>query len=285
MAGAGMGEGPGPGGLGGGGNIGGPSGEGGGFYNDIYNGQIPISQPITPVPVIPGQMMPIGNNIENAWIPGAQQAEAIYNEGGLPLDPNNYLANTMASLNGPNPYTSQLGEFDPNNPAINKFNQFMPGSTNPYADQMFDISADRIQDQINSQFGAAGQGSSSGNLNEQISQLGDYGAKFYGGIYDADMNRGLQATQGQSNAYLDASGQRLNALGQAQTGRQSSTNAAATFLPGIQSQIQNEPWSNLRQYSDIVGQLTGSSPQQPKEQGSSGWDKLIGIGSIAAGLF
>ena len=226
-------------------------------------------------------MSPIGTNIEDAWIPGAEQANLIYNEGLPALDPNNYLQNTMAALNGPNPYTSQLGGFNANNPALQQFDQFMPGNTNPYADQLFNLGADSIQDRLNSQFGASGQGSSSGNLVNQARDLGAWNAKYYGGIYDADMNRALEATQGKSNAYLDASRQRLDALGQAQTGQQASTNAAATFLPGIQQQIQNEPWNNLQQYSNIVGQLTGSSPQS-NDPKSSGWDKLIGIGTIAA---
>jgi hypothetical protein len=419
--------------------------------------------------LVPGAMG-FEKDIEKSWRPGVQQATNIYNEGLPALDPNNYLANTMASLNAGNPYASQLGGFTPNNPALNSlsgfdpsnpytsqvgnfdptnqglqglqnfdptnqdlsglrgfdptnsglqglqnfdptnsglqgiqnfdptnqgiagFNSFTQGGTNPYAQQLFDISADQIQDQINSQFGSSGQGSSSGNLNEQISQLGDYGAQFFGGIYDNDMNRALQATQGRSDAYqaqnalgLDALGQYatgmqnqnqlglnalgqyatgmqnqnqlglsaldsaatgtqnqnalglgalgqfstgsqeqnalgLNALGTAQSGwgdstnadlaarglgvdayanqdaqrlsalqaaggmQQNATNSAASFLPGILSQIQNQPYNNLDQYSQIVSRLTGSSPQKAEQEKTSGFEKLIGLGTMAGGL-
>jgi len=316
-----------------------------------------------------------GGNIENSWKPGGAEAAQIFNQGLAPLDPNNYLANSMAALNAGNPYTSQIAGFSPNNPAlaglsnfnasnpytsqigsyntanqglaglqnfdstnssISGYDQFLSG-TNPYADQLFDISANQIQDQINSQFGSSGQGSSSGNLNEQISQLGDYGAQFYGGIYDSDMNRALEATTGAVNATqaqnelglagltgystgTQAQNQLgLDALGTAQSGwgdstmanlsaqqaattaygnqdqqsldaqiaaaaaQQNATNATASFLPGMLSQAQMEPYNNLSAYTDIVSRLTGTSPQTA-EASSSGWDKLIGLGTMAGGL-
>jgi hypothetical protein len=235
-----------------------------------------------------GKMGSVGNDIENAWIPGANQAGFIFNKGLPELDPNNYLANTMAGLNGTNPYGEQMGQFDPTNQGIGGFDAFTNGGSNPYADQMFDISAAKIRDQINSQFGSAGQGSSSGNLDEQISQLGDYGAKFYGDIYNADQDRALQATQGRVNAYQGQNQLGLDALSGAATANQNQINSAGSFLPGIQAQIQNQPYNNLSQYANIIGQLTGSSPQQAKQpgaEGSSGFDKLLGVGAIAASFY
>jgi hypothetical protein len=264
-----------------GGNVGnGQTGGGGGADQfDHRNPQNNYYQPPPPPPPqVMGQMGPIGTDIEQAWVPGAQQAGMIYNQGLPELDPNNYLANTMAGLNGPNPYGQQMGNFDPTNQGIGGFDAFTNGATNPYADQMFDNSSARIRDQINSQFGGHGQGSSTGNMAEQIQQLGDYGAKFYGNIYEGDQNRALDATQGRVNAYQNQNQLGLDALSGASGAHQNQLNSAGSFLPGIQQQIQNQPYNNLSQYSNIVSQLTGSSPQQQQQQGSSGWDKLIGAG-------
>jgi hypothetical protein len=263
-----------------GGNQGGPGGNEGGY--DPYGN--PIKKPPPPPPVL-GKIGGIGSDIEDAWIPGAQQAGLIYNQGLPELDPNGYLENTMAGLNAVNPYGEQLGNFDATNQGIGGFDAFTNGASNPYADQMFDNSSARIRDQINSQFGGSGQGSSTGNMTEQIRQLGDYGAKFYGDIYNSDQDRALQATQGRVNAYQGENQLGLDALSGAASANQNQINAAGSFLPGIQSQIQNQPYNNLSQYANIVSQLTGSSPQKQEEQGSSGWDKLLGAGAVAGAIF
>ena len=311
----------------------------------------------------------------NAGNPYASQLGAF--------DPNNPALNALGGFDPSNPYTSQVGNFDPTNAGlqglqnfdptnsglqslqnfdptnqgIGGFDAFTQGGINPYAQKMFDLSADQIQDQINSQFGNAGQGSSSGNLNEQISQLGDYGTKFFGNLYENDQNRALQATQGRSDAYQNQNQLGLNALGQYATGlqnqnqlglsalsdfsqgsqaqnalgldalgtaqsgwgdstqadlaargmgidaygaqdaqrlsalqaaggmQQNALNSNASFLPGMLSQIQQQPYSNLDAYSQIVSRLTGSSPQSgPEPAKASAWDKAIGVGSMLGGL-
>ena len=326
------------------------------------------------------------------------------------FDPTNSGLQGLQNFDPTNAFMGGLQNFDPTNQGIAGFDSFTQSGTNPYASKLFDLSADQIQDQINSQFGISGQGSSSGNLNEQISKLGDYGTKFFGNLYDSDMNRALQATTGRSDAIqaqnqlglqglaqgaqtsqaqnalglnalgqyatgmqnqnqlglnalgqyatgmqnqnqlglsaldsaatgtqnqnalgLNAAGQfstgsqaqnalGLNALGTAQSGWGDSTqadlaargmgidaygaqdaqrlsalqaaggmdqnalNSAASFLPGMLSQIQNQPYSNLANYANIVSQLTGSSPQQAEQQKTSGFDKLIGLGGMVGGL-
>ena len=86
------------------------------------------------------------------------------------------------------------------------------------------------------------------------------------------------------DAYGAQDAQRLSALQSAGGMDQNALNSAASFLPGMLSQIQNQPYSNLANYANIVSQLTGSSPQQAEQQKTSGFDKLIGLGTMAGGL-
>jgi len=331
----------------------------------------------------------------NAGLQGLQNFDPTNQDlsGLRNFDPTNSGLQGLQNFDPTNAFMGGLQNFDPTNQGIAGFDSFTQSGTNPYASKLFDLSADQIQDQINSQFGNAGQGSSSGNLNEQISKLGDYGTKFFGNLYDNDMNRALQATTGRSDAIqaqnqlglqglaqgaqtsqaqnalgLNALGQYatgmqdqnqlglsaldsaatgaqnqnqlglsalsdfsqgsqaqnalgLNALGTAQSGwgdstqadlaargmgidaygqqdaqrlsalqaaggmQQNALNSNASFLPGMLSQIQQQPYSNLDAYSQIVSRLTGSSPQSgPEPAKASAWDKAIGVGSMLGGL-
>ena len=316
------------------------------------------------------------NNIEDYWQPGVKEASQLYNQGLPELDPQGYLNSAMANVAGQNnPFMANLGQFNAANPyaselaGINTQNPLAPAlagvdtsnpfasqlggmdtsnpyaallgdygsQANPYADELFNIGAENIRDQINSQFGMAGQGSGPGNFQEQLDQLSDYGAKFYGGIYDQQQNRLLDSLQSAGNLYGQGVGQGITATGQAGnlygqgvgqnigalgasgslfgqgvgqqigatgdagnlfgqgmgqnlqaltagSGLQNSMNLMPlTAFPSIMQLQQNQPWQGLQNYANVASQLTGTSPQQPESPGTSGWDKLVGLGTLALG--
>lgn len=334
-----------------------------GGYQDYLNtlpGQATPAFPVTQNPNLPnatGNIQSFGSNpdIEDSWIPGAVEAQQIFNQGLPELDPMGYIDQSMANLAGPNAFTNQIGNFNaPNfsmpgsasalrrtdtgnqyagdlagintgNPFLDQFQGYV-SQMNPYADQLYKIGADKIRDRINSQFGAAGQGDSPLNLDTQLADLGDYTAQFYGGIYGDQQQRMLDAMTRGADVYStgvgqginaltaagglqrDATGQRIDALsrhgdlaldtrGLNLAGRELGLDAlktgagltnqqnvnAATLIPGLLSGEQSQQWLPLQQYANIVSQLTGSSPQQTRDPGASGWDKLMGLGSLLIG--
>ncbi len=317
------------------------------------------------------------NDIEDYWQPGVAEATNIYNQGLPELDPSGYLNAAMANVaaqnnpfmsnlgqfNAANPYTDLLGNAQTQNPIVNNLmgvdasnpyagqlggmdtsNPYAAllgnygSQANPYADELFGIASENIQDQINSQFGRAGVGGGMGNIQEQIDQLGDFGAKFYGNIYDQQQNRLLDSLQSAGNLYGQGVGQGITAAGQAGSlygqgigqeigateaagslfgqgvgqglsalqgagglyntgagqnlqaltagaGLQNSMNAMPlAMFPSVMQLQQNQPWQGLQNYSNIASQLTGASPQQPESPSTSGWDKLVGLGSIGLGI-
>ncbi len=187
-------------------------------------------------------------------IPGINEAEQIFNQGLPDIGPQ--LGQTIDSLASPdNPFLQGLQDFQ--------------SQSNPYADELFNRGADQISNQINSQFGLSGQSgvrNSSLNLDSQIRDLSAFGGDFYGGIYDNQQNRYLDS--------LKTGGQQFN---QQQV-------AAGSLLPGLLQLQQSQPWANLQNYTDIVSRLGGGYQPSQKTEDSSGFDKLLGLGSLGVGI-
>jgi len=194
---------------------------------------------VTPNPT--GTISPISSDVEKSWIPGAREAEQIYNLGQPQLDPNDYLGTTMQNL------------MAMQNP-----------QQNPYLLDMLQTGQSSVADQTMSSLGVHGRGPGSidpttGQVSDSalnlINDVGDYTSDFMGNQYQADMNRAISAALG-----------------------------GGDFIGRTLGTLQGQPWTNLQNYTDIVGGLTGTSPQQSRDSGASGWDKLLGLGSLALGF-
>lgn len=204
-------------------------------------------------PVLPtGTIANPPGNIENVWQPGVGEATQVFNQG-IP-DITSGLQGVVDNLNQDNPF-------------IQGFQNFQ-SQANPYADELYNIGADQIRDRINSQFGMAGQGNSSLNLDAQLEALSPYTAQFYGGIYDAQQDRALRALQGGAGAF------------------QGQQTTRGSLVPGILGAIQSQPYANLSNYTDIVSRLTGSAPYAGREpERASGFDRLLGLGTVLTPFF
>lgn len=183
------------------------------------------------------------DNIEKSWVPGAYEAAAVYNQ----TNPNKGMGRYKRQMN--QIMQTLQGMQDP--------------SQNPYLMDMLSTGQQSIADQTMSSLGLSGRGPGmidpvTGQVSDSalnlINNVGDFTTDFLGSQYQNDMNRALQA----STIGGDMAG---NYLGT----------------------VQNQPWNALQNYANIVAPLTGSSPQQPERYKTSGWDKLMGIGSMALG--
>lgn len=203
-----------------------------------------------------GPTNPTGNigtvsEIEDVWQPGVNEASQIFNQGIPDISPQ------IQGLIDQNQ--------NPNNPFLQGLQNFQ-SQANPYADQLFDMGAERIRDQINSQFGRAGQGSSSLNFDKQLQDLSDYGAQFYGNLYNQQQDRALQS------------------LGMGNQAFQNQFAQQQSFTPALLQTLQSQPYANLQNYTDIVSRLTGSAPFAPEPERASGFSRLLGLGSVLGGL-
>ncbi len=119
------------------------------------------------------------SKLEDAWLPGAQEAEQIYNMGGLQLDPSGNLDATMANL---------MAMQDP--------------QQNPYLLDMLQTGQQSIADQTMSSLGLSGRGPGTidpmtGQVSDSainlINNVGDFTSDFLRNQYQQDMARAMNA--------------------------------------------------------------------------------------------
>ncbi len=296
----------------------------------------------------------------NAANPYAQQLSGLNTSNPFSValagtDTSNPYAQSLSGMDTSNPFAASLGGIDTTNPFAGLLGGY-GAQANPYADELFNLGAENIRDRLNSTFGRAGQGLSPQNFNMQSDALADFGAKFYGGIYDASQSRlldalqsggslygqgvgqnisalqsggglygqgvgqglsalgqagslygqgvgqGIDAYQAGGGLYGQGVGQGINALGQAGSlygtgagqnlsaltsgaGLQNQMNyAPLTLFPDVMNLQQSQPYANLNQYVGAVSPLLGTSPPPDRDSGTSGWDKLMGLGGLALGF-
>lgn len=99
--------------------------------------------------------------------------------------------------------------------AENQLNSMISGgNTNPFLDQMFQAGADKVKANVNGNFAAAGRYGSGAHTGTLADSLGNMAAQMYGGAYENDRARQMQAIgmapQFGNLAYQDAS-QLMNA--------------------------------------------------------------------------
>ncbi len=266
-----------------------------------------------------GGAMGMPNTMAAAGLQGVQQAASNYNTAPG-YDPTGQMPgaiNQMAGLgqaqnpfmqgfqnfNSVNPYQTQMANMGGNeNPFMSGFQNFQ-NQQNQYLGGMFDQGATKIQDKMNSMFGASGRTGSGYHAGTTGQALGDFGTNLYGNAFNSMMDRNLQAQQAGANAYANqnqqnigalnnagnmfntSQGLNLDAMGQGSNAFDNQTRnqmAANAYLPDMLQAQSDGAWSNLDNYSRIVGNLNGTQPT-PRNK-TSGWDKAIGLASLVGGF-
>ena len=140
----------------------------------------PVTAPFLPNPG--GMIGSAGDDIEDSWVAGGQEAGDIYNLGAPQLDPSGYLTGTMANL---------YGLQDP--------------QSNPYLQDMLATGNQAVAEGVMSSLGRSGRGLGSidpvtGQVSDStvnlIDQVGNYTNEFLGNQYQNDMNRAMSASLG-----------------------------------------------------------------------------------------
>jgi hypothetical protein len=175
---------------------------------------------------------------------GYQGAQDIYNQGGTGVAP--LSSETESALQGTaaRAQAGNAGVTAAQNVNTQTINGGFMGS-NPYLDQTFNRAALQTQGQLASQFAGSGRNvDQSEGLRSQ--QLNDLATGIYGGAYDSERNRQMQAISnapGLANQdYVDL-GQLANVGAQRE---------------GYAQELLNQPGINLDQY---LGRVTGSVGQ------------------------
>jgi hypothetical protein len=133
--------------------------------------------------------------------------------------------------------------------------QYLDPATNPYLQQTFQRAAGDVQSQIGSMFAKGGRYGSGAMAETAGRRMGDIASQIYGGAYQQERARQLQAAQlapqlAQQD-YADIS--QLAQVGQAREGLQEA--ALADAMQRFQFE-QQKPYTKLREYLASIGAPT-----------------------------
>lgn len=142
--------------------------------------------------------------------------------------------------------------------AEGNLNQLMGGGPNPYLDAMYGRAANQVSNAVNSNAALVGRSGSGAHTDVLSRNLGDLATQMYGGAYESDQARRLQAigmapTFG-NQAYQDAS-QLMNA-GQFM---QDQDQNKLDFAYQQDVERQNLPYKQLAAMGGVFGSNLGSS--------------------------
>lgn len=153
-----------------------------------------------------------------------------------------------------------------NDNAESALNQFIGGQQNPYLDATYQKAAEQVSNSVNGNFSQAGRYGSGAHTASLTEGLGDMATNIYGGAYENDASRRMQAIgmapEFGNMAYQDA-GQLMNA---GQTLQDQGQNNLDFAYQQYQDQ-QNDPYKKLSAMSGVFGSNLGGSS---KTQSSGG---------------
>lgn len=137
--------------------------------------------------------------------------------------------------------------------------QIIEGKENPYLDKMYDRGSEGIMDNMKSLYSSAGRynlGEGEAMTKNIGRSLGDYATNLYGGAYENDANRRMQAIGG-ANAmaetdYNDAT--RLLGIGQGIEGYQTAEREADQDKWNFN---QQNPYDRLDNYANLASSMGG----------------------------
>lgn len=153
--------------------------------------------------------------------------------------------------------------------AENSLNQMIGGQTNPYLDAMYNQAAGKVASSVNQNFANAGRYGSGAHTGALTEGLGNMATQLYGGAYENDMGRRMQAIgmapQFGNLAYQDAS-QMLNA-GQI---LQDEAQKGLDYGYLQYQEEENLPYKQLAAMSGVFGSNLGGSSTTTSNQDSGG---------------
>jgi hypothetical protein len=132
------------------------------------------------------------------WAPaGGAVRPALEAAQGLNFTPSGQLVQGEDTLQ--RGVARDLQAYAANDPLQTQANQYfaniLGGQSNPYLDRMFGQAADQVRARLDSQFAAAGRYGSGDQAREIGQAYNDLATNIYGGQYQSDMNRMMQAAQ------------------------------------------------------------------------------------------
>lgn len=190
------------------------------------------------------------------------QAANLLKSGGPNYYPGQQVANFNPVQEKAFGQISNMGQNGLN--AANRFDKTLlnGGGTNPYLDATFQQAAQGTQNQLASEFAGSGRdvGASMPLRSDQLNRLA---TNIYGGAYDANMNRALQAGNQVQDIYKTRLGGAEAALGagnQIQAQGQNQIDASQKAY----NYNQQKPYANLQQFESFLQGLTpGSQSSSP----------------------
>lgn len=234
-----------------------------GMHNPMGGGGSGGGGSSTTVQEIPAELKPLASRY-------TQEATKMFN---TPFRA--YSGQRYADLN-PTQYASlgmtadrALGGSQTFNNAESNLNQMMGGGSNPYLDAMYDKAARGMTSNYNAATVKSGSFGNSG-LGEQLATgLGDLATGMYGGAYESDQARRMQAIgmapQFANQAYMDAN--QLMSAGQT---LQDQEQQQKDFGFEEFMRQQNYPYQNLAAAAGVFGTNLGGTSKTESNQSSGG---------------
>lgn len=206
----------------------------------------------------------------NPWAPAAQAVKpAISAAQGLTFDNNGQMIQPNTALSSG--VRQSMFDYSQNDPmqsaAMGYYSNVLSGQTNPYLDAMFGKAADKVQSRLSSQFAQAGRYGSSDHMREAGDAMSNLATQMYGGQYNADQARMMQAAQ-----IAPAAGYQgfANQLGAAQ---------------GLENADYDAQMARIQDYLGMVSPLLGAGGTQTTPMYRNKTLETVGaLSSLAGGI-
>lgn len=144
------------------------------------------------------------------------------------------------------------------NNAEGNLNQMMGGQQNPYLDAMVNKAQANVLGNANAAAGRSGSFGNSGIAEAAARQMGDVATSMYGGAYESDQGRRMQAI-GMAPTFGDAAYKDASQLMNAGQVMQDQQQQGLDFNYGQFQEAQNLPYKQLAGMSGVFGSNLGAS--------------------------
>lgn len=167
---------------------------------------------------------------------------------------------------------------------------FLSPDSNPWLSKSFDLAANKVQSRLSSQFNNSGEYGSSMHQGAMAENMNDLATQLYGGQYDAERNRQVQATM----FAPDLAQQDYADYGQLANVGNAYEQQAGNYLNDAMSRwdfYQNAPYQRLQQFFNVANPTAGAggTSTQTQKGASNGTSTALGaigtVASIAATIF
>ena len=147
----------------------------------------------------------------------------------------------------------------------------LANSSSPYLDKTYDKASRKISDQVGSMFSKAGRYGSAAHQGKLTEDLGDFATDLYGGAYQQDQNRRLNAANAMQAGFDTDLSRRMNAANSIGNLYNQNYDRQLSAASGLDQAYQNE---RARQMQAMMGagQLAAND--------YADYDRLLNIGQI-----